>query len=125
MSRPINGIRSRLDLSLMHVDQKEADPEVLRRFRIGADERAAPVGEGCAPDVQILLPFDQPVRPLILAAHLQRREIGAGVGFGIAHAPANRAARDAWEMLALLLFGAGVEDGRPDHRYGPCRHAAD
>src|SRR5262249_10577233 len=48
-------------------------------------------------------------------ARLQRGEVGAGVGLGIALAPADQPGRDLWQMLPLLRLGAVFEKRRPEH----------
>ena len=88
---------------------------MLGRLRIGADQAEDPVGlVGIAgPD---LLAVDQPMVALVLALGLQRGEVGAGAGLGIALAPADLAARDLGQEVLLLLLGAIFEQRRAEHR---------
>src|SRR6185369_9669466 len=56
----------------------------------------------------------------------QRRQVGAGVGLGVALAPADLAARDLPQVMALLFFAAVFEQRRAEHPDAEAlqRHAA-
>ena len=101
----------------LHVEQQEADPALLGLGR-GAHQAEDPVGlVGIAGPH--LLPVDQPVvAPLVsfFGLGLQPGEVGAGAGLGIALAPADLAARDLRQIMALLLLAAELEQRRPEHR---------
>jgi hypothetical protein len=62
----------------------------------------------------------------VLGAGLQRGQVGTGVGLGVALAPADFAAGDAGQVLALLGFGAVPEQGGAKHGDAETlqRHAA-
>src|SRR5690606_36471660 len=103
------------DARALHVEEEEADPAMLGRGRIGADQAEDPVrlvGIG-GPD---LLAVDQPVIALVLGPGAQAGEVGAGIGRAIALAPADLAARDRRQVMALLRLGAIFEQGRAEHR---------
>ena len=103
------------DAGARHVEQEEADPLMLGRGGIGADQAEDPVGlVGIAgPD---LLAVDQPMIALVLAFGLQAGEVGAGARLGIALAPAYLAAGDLGQIMLLLRLAAIFEQGRAEHR---------
>ena len=94
--------------------EQEGDPPVLRRLGVGAGEHEAPVGGvGFAgPD---LLAVDDPLVAVEGGPGGQRGEVGAGVGLGVALAPAVLPREDAGQVVALLLLGARDDQGRSDH----------
>ncbi len=96
-----------LDAGRRHVDQHEADPLVLLRG-VRAHQAEAPVGSvGVAgPD---LLPVDQPMVALVLAAGGERREVGARSGLGVTLAPADLALDDLGQVFLLLILVAVLE----------------
>src|SRR5580658_6497336 len=63
-----------------------------------------------------LLAVDEKMIALVFAARAQACEIGAGAWFGIALAPADFAAHDFGQMLALLLLIAVFEHDGTQHR---------
>ena len=63
-----------------------------------------------------LLAVDDEVVAVEHGARLQAREVRAGAGLGVALAPANLAADDARQVLALELVAALVKEQRSDHR---------
>ena len=79
--------RTLLDAGLVHRHRERGDALVLRHVGIGAGEQQAPVGDvGVAgPD---LVPVDDVLVAVAHRARAQRREVGAGVGFAEALAPA-------------------------------------
>ena len=97
-----------------HVEQDEADAVVLLRGRIGAHQAEDPVGVvGVGgPD---LLTGDDVIVAVAFGAGLQRGEVGAGVGLGVALAPADQAGGDLRQMLGLLFLGAVFQQRRPKH----------
>ncbi|MNN23784.1 hypothetical protein D3C81_1371920 [compost metagenome] len=98
---------------------------MLLRREIGAHQAEDPVGlVGIrGPD---LLAADHKMVALILGARLQRGQVGAGVGFGIALAPADFAARNPGQVFALLRLGAIFQQRGPEHGDAEAlqRHAA-
>ncbi len=97
-----------------HVEQDETDAVMLLRGRVGAHQAENPVGVvGVGgPD---LLAGDEVIVAVAFGAGLQRGEVGAGVGFGIALAPADQAGGDLRQMLLLLRLGAVFQQRRPEH----------
>ncbi|MNJ21628.1 hypothetical protein D3C77_159840 [compost metagenome] len=97
-----------------HVEQHEADAQVLWRLGVGADQAEDPVGlVGVGgPD---LLAVDDPVVAAILGAGLDRGEVGPGARLGIALAPADLAAHDGRQETLLLLLRAEGQQRRTQH----------
>ena len=67
-------------------------------------------------DVQTFWPFSDEVVAVADGLGLQAREVGAGAGLGVALAPADLAADDRRQVLALQLLAALLEEERADHR---------
>ena len=106
--------RPHRDARRRHVDQQEGDALLLLGVRIGAHQREDPVGlVGVGgPDLGAR---HHEVIAVALGLGLERGEVGAGVGLGVALTPADLAATDLRQVLALLLLGAVAQQGRPDH----------
>jgi hypothetical protein len=81
---------------------------------IGAGQHEDPVGgvAGRGPD---LLAVDDPLVAVEHGAGGDVGQVGAGVGLGVALAPAVLAGDDAGQEVALLLVGAPHDDGVADH----------
>src|SRR5690606_8404642 len=62
-----------------------------------------------------LLAVDDEVVAGILRARAERGEVGARVGLGVTLAPADLAADDLRQVLALLLLGAVFQQRGPEH----------
>ena len=102
------------DAGALHVEQHEADAALLGCLA-GADEAEDPVGLiGVAGPH--LLPVDDVMIARVLGAGREAGEVGPGVRFGIALAPADLAAGDLGQMVQLLLFAAVFQQRRPEHR---------
>ncbi len=71
--------------------------------------------EYCAPLVQIFEPLTSQWSPLSSHLVVQRGEVGARAGLGVADAPTHFAPHDRRDVARLLLVRAVVEDGRADH----------
>ena len=101
------------DAGRRHVDQHEADAGVLLRG-VGAHQAEDPVGlVGVGgPD---LLAVDDEVVVVHFGPRGQRRQVGAGVRLRVALAPADLAARDLRQVLALLLLAAVLQQRRAEH----------
>ena len=54
---------------------------------------------------------------MVLAAGLQAGQVGAGVGFAVALAPTNLAARDRRQVVLFLLLIAVLQQGGAEHGY--------
>ena len=91
-------------------------------FEVSVRTRQKHQSAHCAPLVQIFWPLTSQWSPLILALRLQGREVRAGARFGEALAPADLAARDRRDVLALLRLGSVLQQGRAEHHHA---HAAD
>ncbi|MNE06360.1 hypothetical protein D3C80_989470 [compost metagenome] len=102
------------DARRRHVEQDEADAQMLGRLGVGADQAEDPVGlVGVGgPD---LLAVDDPVVAAIFGAGLDRGEVGAGAGLGIALTPADFTAHDGRQEALLLLLRAEGQQGRAEH----------
>ncbi|KAK0334014.1 hypothetical protein LTR94_018300 [Friedmanniomyces endolithicus] len=102
------------DARRLHVEQDEGDAQMFGRLRIGADQAEDPVGlVGVGgPD---LLAVDDPVVAAILRLGLDRGQVGAGAGLGIALAPADFAAHDLGQEPLLLFFGPEGQKRRAQH----------
>jgi hypothetical protein len=61
-----------------------------------------------------LLAVDDPVVAVANGARLERREVGAGVGFGVADREQHFATQDARQKITLLRFAAVLLNRRPD-----------
>ena len=102
------------DARALHVEQHEADAALLGCLA-GADEAEDPIGlVGVAGPH--LLPVDDIMVARVLGAGREAGEVGAGIGFRIALAPADFAARDLGQMFELLLFAAVFQQRGPEHR---------
>ena len=93
------------DARRVHRRHEVADALVLRRVRVGARHEEAPVRL-----VRVGRPDLGAVEHVVVAvldrSHLQRGEVGAGVGLGVALAPDDVAGEDVRDQLFLLLLGA-------------------
>ncbi len=102
-----------------HVEQQEADAVVLRA-RSG---RCAPGRTSSRPgrrsEVQIFWPLTTKWSPSSSARVCSDARSRAGVGLGVALAPADLAAGDRRQVLALLLLGAELQQRRA--RSSRCR----
>ena len=98
-----------------HVHEDEADACVLRGVGVRADEQKHPVRlVGVSrPD---LLAVDEEVVAVGDRARLQAREIRPRAGLRVSLTPADLAADDRRQVLALLLLAALVQQQRSDHR---------
>ncbi len=74
------------DAWAFHIHDQIADATMLRGVRIGAHEEKTEVGIVGATRPN-LLPVDDEIVPIFLSPRLQARQVGPGVGFGIALAP--------------------------------------
>src|SRR3546814_665471 len=102
------------DTLARHVEQDEADPALLR-FLGGPHEAENPVGlVGIARPH--LLPVDDIMVARILGRGREPGEVRSGVGFRIALAPADFAARDLGQIIELLFLAAVFEQRRAEHR---------
>ena len=102
------------DAGLVHIKQYKTDALVFAAGVIGTHKTKYPVGfigVGC-PD---FLAIDHIVVALVLSPGGEAGEIRTGVGFGVALAPANFAARDLRQVFQLLLLAAEVQQCRPQH----------
>ena len=83
-----------------------------RLLRVGAGGEP---GVGGGPEVAVdLLPVDHPFVAFAQGARLQRGEIRARVGFGVAEGESHLTADDPWEPLELLFVGPEAHNRRPD-----------
>ena len=104
------------DAGRVHVEQEVGDALVLGRVGIGAGQQHHPVGD-VGERRPHLLAVDHVVLAVLHRARLQRRQVGAGVGLGVALAPDLLAGEHLGGIALLLLFGAV----RDDRRARPCR----
>ncbi len=102
------------DARRRHVEQDEANAQMLGRLGVGADQTEYPVGliGVGGPD---LLAVDDPVVATIFRPRLDRGQVGAGAGLGIALTPADLAAHDGRQEALLLFLGAKGQQRRAQH----------
>ena len=81
--------------------------------RVGAHQREHPVGM-VRPGGPDLLAVDDEVVAVAHRRGAQAREVGAGIGFGIALAPDRLAGQHGRQMARLLRLGAEADQDRPD-----------
>ena len=80
---------------------------------VGAADHEAPVGPGGQRGPH-LLAVDDPLVAVEVGLGLHVGQVGAGVGLGVALAPAARRREDAGQEAVLLLVGAEGDEGRPE-----------
>jgi hypothetical protein len=102
------------DAGLVHVEEHETDALVLGTAVVRADQAEDPVGL-VGVGRPHLLAVDRVIVAAIFGAGLERGEIGPGIRLGIALAPADLTAADRWQVLALLLLAAELEQCRAEH----------
>ncbi len=102
------------DARRVHVDEEVGEPLVLRDARVGAGEQHHPVGDlrEAGPD---LLAVDDVVVAVPHGPGLERREVRARVGLGVALAPDLLAGEDLLEVALLLGVGPVGDDRRAGH----------
>jgi len=99
-----------LDAGRLHVDDEHGDAGVLGS--IGIRSRRQPDVVGVAGQTgEDLLAVDHVLVTVALGPRRERREIGAGAGFGVADAEMDLAGQDAREEERLLLFAAVSKQG--------------
>ncbi len=115
----------------VHRHHHARDAEVLRRRRVGANEQDHPLRphREAGPD---LLPVHDVVVAVTDGLALERGQVAAGAGLGVAGAPLDLAAQDRADVLLLLLLRAvlderGSDPGEPhvaeaQHRRLHARH---
>jgi len=97
-----------------HVEEEVGDPFVPRGLGVGAGQQHHPVRDVSqrGPD---LLAVDHPVLAVLHRASLERGQVGAGVGLGVALAPDLLAGEDFGGVALLLLFGPVGDDRGAGH----------
>ena len=103
------------DSRRVEVDEQKRDALLLFRGRVGPDEEEHPIGLVAVARPR-LLSGDHVVVSFVDSSALQGGEIAAGVRFGVTLAPADLSPSNARQVLPLLLLGAVLKQGRPDHR---------
>ncbi len=105
--------RADLDSGLVHLEQQVADASVFGRFGVRAHEGEDHLGGHRArgPD---LLAVDDEVVAVSDATRLDRGEVRAGAGLGVALTPLDFASNHWRQELRLLLLGAVHEDRGAD-----------
>src|SRR5262249_14333785 len=105
--------RPHLDAGQLHVDQQHGQPGLLRTLVRGPGEQEAVVRQvrDRRPD---LLPVDYVDVAVARGAGAQRRQVGAGVGLGVAGAPGVLAVQDRRDVALLLRRAAIADDRRAD-----------
>ena len=97
-----------------HVDEQKGDALLRPLAGGGADQAEDPVGGVRVGRPRLDAVADEIVA-VIVRAHAQRGEIGAGVRFGIALAPEDLAAQSLRQKKRLLRIRAVVNQDRADH----------
>src|SRR5262249_39443886 len=93
---------------------------LLLRLRVRAHEREDPVREVAVGGPDLGARDDEEVA-VAHRARLERGEVGARVGLGVALAPADLAAADARQVPAPLLVAAEAQERRADHAEAEAR----
>ena len=95
------------------VDQEHRDALVAGGVRVGAGRQPHVVGVVGEAGVQ-LLAVDHPLVAVPHGPGAQRRQVGAGLGFGVPDREVDLAGEDPAEEALLLLLGAEAADGGSD-----------
>ena len=105
------------DPGQLHVQQEVGDPLVPGRVGVRARQEHHPVGHvrDRGPD---LLAGDHPVLAVLDRARLERRQVAAGIGLGVALAPDLLAGEHLGGIAPLLLLGPVGDDGGARHADG-------
>jgi hypothetical protein len=108
--------RPDLDAGLLHRHEEVRQAFVLRRVTIGTAQHEDPL-RPVRERRPHLLSVEHPFVAVALGAGLHVREIGTGVGLGVALAPNLGAAQDARKELMLLRVVAEVHDRRTEQSF--------
>src|SRR5690606_26666041 len=100
--------RSDGDARRLQVDQQEADAMLLLGQLAGADQ-GKDVGALHRLGGPDLLTVDDEFVAVAYRLGTQRGQVGARTWFGVTLCPDMLAGQDAWQVLALLLFGAELD----------------
>ena len=106
--------RTDLDPWLVHGDEQEGDPLVLRHIGVGAGQDEDPIGQVPRGGPH-LLAVEHPFVAVQLGPAPDIGQVGSGARFRVPLAPDVLTGQDPWQEVGLLFLGAPLQEGVADH----------